>query len=112
MTWGLEWCINTLNWLRCFQFLDNIIMGIEPSKGSGVIDRKSAKEDIIKLCEQYELALNPDDIIEDVTVGAQQRTEILKMLFRKNDILIFDEPTAVLTPQEIKQLMITMKKVS
>lgn len=98
--------------VEVFSILDNIIMGIEPSKGSGVIDRKSAKEDIIKLCEQYELALNPDDIIEDVTVGAQQRTEILKMLFRKNDILIFDEPTAVLTPQEIKQLMITMKKLA
>jgi len=98
--------------VEVFSVLDNIIMGLEPMKNGFIIDRKKAKQNIIELCEKYELHLNPDDIIEDITVGAQQRTEILKMLFRKNDILIFDEPTAVLTPQEIKQLMVTMKNLS
>ena len=98
--------------VEVFSVLDNIIMGIEPMKNGAIIDRKKAKQTILELCEKYELHLNPDDIIEDITVGAQQRTEILKMLFRKNDILIFDEPTAVLTPQEIRQLMVTMKNLS
>lgn len=98
--------------VEVFSILDNIIMGVEPTKGKIVVDRKSAKEEILELSKRYELLLNPDDIIEDVTVGTQQRTEILKMLYKKNDILIFDEPTAVLTPQEIKQLMVTMKNLA
>ena len=61
------------------------------------------------LSEKYGLSVDPDAIIEDTTVGMQQRTEILKMLYRDNEILIFDEPTAVLTPQEIQELMQIMK---
>lgn len=98
--------------VEVFSVLDNIIMGVEPKKNRFIIDRKKAKEEILELCDKYELTLNPDDIIEDITVGAQQRTEILKMLYKKNEILIFDEPTAVLTPQEIKQLMVTMKNLA
>lgn len=97
--------------VEVFSVLDNIILGIEETK-MGMIERKAAKEKIIELCKQYELIVDPDAIIEDITVGAQQRTEILKMLIRENEVLIFDEPTAVLTPQEIHQLMITMKNLS
>lgn len=63
----------------------------------------------MELSEKYGLAVDPDALIEDITVGMQQRTEILKMLYRDNDILIFDEPTAVLTPQEIDELMQIIK---
>jgi simple sugar transport system ATP-binding protein len=69
------------------------------------IDRKLAKKEIIKLSNQYKLAIDVDAKIEDISVGMQQRVEILKMLYRKNDILIFDEPTGVLTPQEIEELI-------
>ena len=64
------------------------------------------------LSEKYGLSVDPDAIIEDTTVGMQQRTEILKMLYRDNEILIFDEPTAVLTPQEIQELMQIMKNLA
>ncbi|HAX03173.1 MAG: heme ABC transporter ATP-binding protein [Tenericutes bacterium GWC2_34_14] len=96
--------------VEVFSILDNIIMGVEPNK-FGFIKRKEAKEHILELCKQYELLVDVDAKIQDVSVGMQQRTEILKMLYRQNDILIFDEPTAVLTPQEIKQLMVTMKNL-
>ncbi|HPG43028.1 MAG TPA: ABC transporter ATP-binding protein [Acholeplasmataceae bacterium] len=96
--------------VEVFTILDNIIMGAEPTK-YGFIKRKEAKEQILELCKQYELLVDVDAKIQDVSVGMQQRTEILKMLYRHNDILIFDEPTAVLTPQEINQLMITMKNL-
>lgn len=66
---------------------------------------------MLKLSRDYGLEIEPDKLIEDATVGMQQRTEILKMLYRDNDILIFDEPTAVLTPQEIRELMAMMKKM-
>lgn len=66
----------------------------------------------MELSEKYGLAVDPDALIEDITVGMQQRTEILKMLYRDNDILIFDEPTAVLTPQEIDELMQIIKNLA
>jgi ABC-type uncharacterized transport system ATPase subunit len=91
-----------------FTVLDNIILGIEPNK-MGFLQRKAAKEKILKLSEQYRLKVTPDALIEKISVGMQQRVEILKMLYRENDILIFDEPTAVLTPQEIDELMSIMK---
>lgn len=97
--------------VEVFSILDNIIMGAEPTK-YGFIKRKEAREEILKLSEQYELSLDIDAKIEDVSVGMQQRTEILKMLYRHNEILIFDEPTAVLTPQEIHQLMKIMKNLT
>ncbi len=91
-----------------FTVLDNIILGIEPNK-MGFLLRKVAKERILKLSEQYRLKVTPDALIEKISVGMQQRVEILKMLYRENDILIFDEPTAVLTPQEIDELMSIMR---
>ena len=90
--------------VECFSVLDNIIMGVEPTK-HGFFQKKEARERVLALSEKYGLKVDPDALIEDITVGMQQRTEILKMLYRENEILIFDEPTAVLTPQEIDELM-------
>ena len=97
--------------VECFSVLDNIILGVETTKG-GFLKKKEAKKKVMELSEKYGLAVDPDALIEDITVGMQQRTEILKMLYRDNDILIFDEPTAVLTPQEIQELMSIMKNLA
>jgi simple sugar transport system ATP-binding protein len=97
--------------VEVFTVLDNIILGSETVK-HGFVDRKVAREKIINLSQKYGLAVDPDAKIEDITVGMQQRVEILKMLYRDNEILIFDEPTAVLTPQEIKELMQIMKNLA
>ncbi|MCB5951334.1 ABC transporter ATP-binding protein [Enterococcus sp. BWT-B8] len=87
-----------------FTVTENIILGNEPAKG-GVLDRKKAVEEIKKVSERYGLDVNPNAYIRDVSVGMQQRVEILKTLYRGANILIFDEPTAVLTPQEIDELI-------
>lgn len=97
--------------VECFSVLDNIILGVETTKG-GFLKKKEAKKKVMELSEKYGLSVDPDALIEDITVGMQQRTEILKMLYRDNDILIFDEPTAVLTPQEIQELMSIMKSLA
>ena len=97
--------------VECFSVLDNIIMGVEPNK-FGFLQKKEAREKVLALSEKYGLRVDPDALIEDITVGMQQRTEILKMLYRENEILIFDEPTAVLTPQEIDELMQIMKNLA
>lgn len=91
-----------------FTVLDNIILGVEPTK-FGFLTKREAKKRVVELSGKYGLNVDPDAKIEDITVGMQQRTEILKMLYRNNDILIFDEPTAVLTPQEIDELMEIMR---
>ncbi|MBR7032865.1 MAG: ABC transporter ATP-binding protein [Clostridia bacterium] len=87
-----------------FTVLDNIILGTEPST-LGFLRKKEARKKVMRLSKEYGLNVDPDALVEDITVGMQQRTEILKMLYRDNEILIFDEPTAVLTPQEITELM-------
>lgn len=87
-----------------FTVTENIILGIEPRRGL-VVDKASAAKMIKELSEQYKLNVNPYAKVFDISVGMQQRVEILKMLYRKADILIFDEPTAVLTPQEVQELM-------
>lgn len=97
--------------VECFSVLDNIILGVEPTK-NGLLQKKDAREKVVSLSQKYGLHVDPDAIIEDITVGMQQRTEILKMLYRDNEILIFDEPTAVLTPQEIDELMQIMKNLA
>ncbi len=97
--------------VECFTVLDNIILGVEPNK-YGFLQKSEAREKILELSEKYGLHVDPDAYIEDITVGMQQRTEILKMLYRDNEILIFDEPTAVLTPQEIDELMQIMKNLA
>ncbi|MDV3427558.1 MAG: ABC transporter ATP-binding protein [Bacillota bacterium] len=91
-----------------FTVLENIILGVEPNK-MGFLERKKAKAKVLALSKQYGLQVDPDALIEKISVGMQQRVEILKMLYRDNDILIFDEPTAVLTPQEIDELMEIMR---
>ena len=97
--------------VECFTVLDNIIMGVEPTK-HGFLQKKEARRRVLALSEKYGLRVDPDALIEDITVGMQQRTEILKMLYRENEILIFDEPTAVLTPQEIDELMDIMRHLA
>ncbi len=94
--------------VECFSVLDNIILGVEPNT-AGFLKKKDAREKVVALSQKYGLQVDPDAMIEDISVGMQQRTEILKMLYRDNDILIFDEPTAVLTPQEIDELMDIMR---
>lgn len=96
--------------VEVFSVLDNIILGVEPNK-FGFLRKKQAREKVMRLSETYGLNVDPDALVEDITVGMQQRTEILKMLYRDNEILIFDEPTAVLTPAEISELMDIMKRM-
>ena len=98
--------------VECFTVLDNIIMGVEPVGKLGFLRKKEAREKVLALSRKYGLQVDPDAKISDITVGMQQRTEILKMLYRDNEILIFDEPTAVLTPQEIDELMQIMKNLA
>lgn len=97
--------------VECFSVLDNIILGVEPNK-AGFLQKSEARKKVMELSDRYNLQIDPDALIEDITVGMQQRTEILKMLYRDNEILIFDEPTAVLTPQEIKELMQIMRNLA
>ena len=97
--------------VECFTVLDNIILGVETTKGP-FLEKSEARKKVMALSEKYGLQVDPDAKIEDITVGMQQRTEILKMLYRDNEILIFDEPTAVLTPQEIEELMAIMKNLA
>ena len=91
-----------------FTVLDNIILGAEDTK-LGFLQKKEARRKVQELSERYGLKVDIDAKIEDITVGMQQRVEILKMLYRDNEVLIFDEPTAVLTPQEIEELMDIMR---
>ncbi|MBQ9188563.1 MAG: ABC transporter ATP-binding protein, partial [Clostridia bacterium] len=94
--------------VEIFTVLENIILGAEPNK-MGFLQKAEARKKVIALSEKYGLQVDPDALIEDISVGQQQRVEILKMLYRDNEILIFDEPTAVLTPQEIDELMEIMR---
>ena len=96
--------------VEAFTVAENIILGSEVTK-NGVLDIKKASQEIKELSEKYGLAVDPSAKIEDISVGAQQRVEILKTLYRGADILIFDEPTAVLTPAEIDELMVIMKNL-
>lgn len=91
-----------------YTIAENIILGIEPTKRLGlfhVVDMKHTNEKVAALSKQYGLEVDPTAKIEDINVSTQQRVEILKMLYREAEILIFDEPTAVLTPQEIEFLL-------
>lgn len=97
--------------IDAFTVLENIILGDEPKKGI-IIDKKQAKEKITQLSNQYGLNVDLDAKISSISVGMQQRVEILKVLYRGADILIFDEPTASLTPQEIDDLMQTLKALA
>ena len=94
-----------------FTVLENIILG-EKKKKNGFLKMDEAKKKVMELSNRYKLYIDPDAKVSNITVGMQQRVEILKMLYRENEILIFDEPTAVLTPQEIDELMDIMKELS
>lgn len=91
-----------------FTVLQNIVLGME-TVAKGLLRMDEARKKVMALSEHYGLKVDPDALVSDITVGMQQRVEILKMLYRDNEILIFDEPTAVLTPQEIDELMHTMR---
>ena len=97
--------------IEVFSVLDNIILGAENTK-LGFLQKKEARQKVAALSERYGLKVDLDAKVEDISVGMQQRVEILKMLYRDNEILIFDEPTAVLTPQEIDELMVVMKNLA
>jgi len=94
-----------------FTVLENIILGVETTK-RGFLKMDQARKKVVELSERYNLKVDPDARVSDITVGMQQRVEILKMLYRENEVLIFDEPTAVLTPQEIEELMKIMKELT
>ena len=97
--------------VECFSVLDNIILGAEDTV-LGFTQKKKAKQKVLALSEKYGFNIDLKARIDEITVGMQQRTEILKMLYRDNEILIFDEPTAVLTPQEIDELMQIMHNLA
>lgn len=90
---------------------ENIVLGSEVTKSLGRLDREKMIHTIREFGEQYGLEVDPEEVIMDVSVATQQRVEILKALYRGADILILDEPTAVLTPQEIDNLIVTMKRL-
>jgi len=85
-----------------FTVAENVVLGVEPTSGPGVLNMEEAREDVRQISQQYGLEVDPDALIEDLPVGIQQRVEIIKVLFRQAEILVFDEPTAVLTPQEVE----------
>ena len=94
-----------------FTVLQNIVLGMETVE-KGLLKMDDARKKVMDLSRKYNLFIDPDALISDITVGMQQRVEILKMLYRDNEIMIFDEPTAVLTPQEIDELMAIMKNLT
>lgn len=94
-----------------FTVTENIILGYE-GENSFFVDRKKARDEVIKLSKEYGLLIDPDSKVSDISVGQQQRVEILKALYHGADILIFDEPTAVLTPQEINEFIEIVKKLT
>ena len=97
--------------VHSFTVTENIVLGLEPSNAWGNLDLKTADKRVAELSETYGLAVDPKARIENITVGMQQRVEILKILYRDADILIFDEPTAVLTPQEIDELLAIFRRL-
>ncbi len=97
--------------VRNYTVTENIILGMEPRKRDGTVDLLGAEKRVAELSERYCLSVDPHGKIESITVGMQQRVEILKILYRNADILIFDEPTAVLTPQEVDELMDILKRL-
>ncbi len=95
-----------------FTVTENIMLGEETTKMGGVLDRRSAARQISEIGDRYGLSVDPDALVGDLPVGLQQRVEILKLLFRNANILIFDEPTAVLTPQEADELFKIMRSLT
>ncbi len=94
-----------------FTVAENVVLGVEPTRAGGVIDIAQARKDVSAISSQYNLEVDPDAIIEELPVGLQQRVEIIKILFRDAEVLVFDEPTAVLTPQEVKEFFGIVRKL-
>ena len=86
-----------------FTVTENVVLGIEPTRRLGIMDMRRARRQVREISTKYSLAVDPDALIENLPVGVQQRVEIIKVLFREAEILVFDEPTAVLTPQEVRE---------
>ena len=86
-----------------FSVWENVVLGVEPVTGPGIMNRKEARVEVRDISERYGLSVDPDALVEDLPVGIQQRVEIIKVLLRGAKILVFDEPTAVLTPQEVEE---------
>ncbi len=95
-----------------YRVFENIVYSKEPKKSGIFFDREKAVSDVLELAEKYGLAIDPMSLMKDCPVGIEQRVEILKVLYQDADVIIFDEPTAVLTPQEIKELLATIKNLS
>ncbi|MDO8732858.1 MAG: ABC transporter ATP-binding protein [Actinomycetota bacterium] len=89
--------------VQIFSVADNVVLGVEPTTFGGVMDRKRARTEVREISKRYGLAVDPDAIVESLPVGIQQRVEIIKILLRGAKIIVFDEPTAVLTPQEVEE---------
>ena len=95
-----------------FTVTENVMLGEESTRTGGFLDRESASKKVRNISDQYGLVVNPDSYVKDLPVGVQQRVEIIKLLYREADILIFDEPTAVLTPQEADDLFVIMHSLT
>ncbi|MEN6570929.1 MAG: ABC transporter ATP-binding protein [Anaerolineaceae bacterium] len=95
-----------------FTVTENVMLGSEPVKAGGFLDRPKTASRVREISKQYKLEVDPDDYVKDLPVGVQQRVEIIKLLYRNAEILIFDEPTAVLTPQEADELFTIMKELT
>jgi simple sugar transport system ATP-binding protein len=98
--------------VESFTVTENIILGNETTKRFGILDLEKAKKQVTLLCEKYGLVVDPNALIQDLSVGSQQRVEILKTLYRGAQILILDEPTAVLTPREIQELITIIRNLT
>ncbi len=92
-----------------FDVTENVVLGVEPTRGPGVINMKEARREVAEISARYGLAVDPAAVIEDLPVGVQQRVEIIKVLFREANVLVFDEPTSVLTPQEVEEFFIILR---
>lgn len=86
-----------------FTVAENVVLGVEPTKAAGILNMEEAHQDVRDISAKYGLEVDPDAVIEDLPVGIQQRVEIIKVLFRQAEVIVFDEPTAVLTPQEVEE---------
>ena len=94
-----------------FTVAENVVLGVEPTRSAGVLDIAQARRQVSEISSQYNLEVDPDAIIEELPVGIQQRVEIIKILFRDAEVLVFDEPTAVLTPQEVNEFFGIVRKL-
>jgi simple sugar transport system ATP-binding protein len=86
-----------------FTVAENVVLGVEPTRAAGILNMEEARCDVSQISAKYGLEVDPDAVIEDLPVGIQQRVEIIKVLFRQAEIIVFDEPTSVLTPQEVEE---------